>query len=495
MGSPWGIAPANLRMQMEGSPVKQSPKTVEVRPWRAAILSLLMLDIVALATAFYLAYFLRIESGILPYGLEPDLSFYFWLFFFSLPIMLTIFYFCHLYDHHELFYGTSEYVQVIKGVGFGVLGIIFVSFFVHGPPPSRGWLFLFWISGIILVGVGRFAARRIVRPIMRSRKRSERVLVVGGNEEATAIARRLMETGHLEVVGFLDDFSPVGEEVLNGLTIKGSPEDFEEIARKEGVTKLILVPEAVSWETTREIFSTATKGNSLTILVAPGLSEFFSVSLRVSYVGYVPFLRFRPGYASGLNRVFKGIIDWSLALFLILITLPLILFCGVWLWCRRGRPIFKVQEVLGRYGRPIFLYKFTLPGGRIAHRSFYSGGTQSEPHTGASLSALERLFVRIGVDRLPNLINVLKGQISLVGPRPLRPEETKKYGMWLPNLQSVKPGITGPWVIEEINNLQQEISATLSYIQTWTPWKDIHIVIFTVFYLLHKGLKVERNPV
>jgi lipopolysaccharide/colanic/teichoic acid biosynthesis glycosyltransferase len=478
-------------MQMAGSPVKKSPKSVEVQPWRVATLSLVILDIAALATAFYLAFFLRIESGILPYDLEPDLSAYFWLFFYSLPIILTIFYFCHLYDHHELFYGTSEYVQVIKGVGFGVLGIIFVSFFVHGPPPSRGWLFIFWISGIILVGVGRFGARRIVRPIMRSRKRSERVLVVGGNEEATAIARRLMETGRLEVVGFLDDFSPIGEEVLDGLTIKGSPENFQEIARKEGVTKLILVPEAVSWETTREIFSIASKGNSLTILVAPGLSELFSASLRVSYVGYVPFLRFRFGYASGLNRVFKGIIDWSLAFMLFLGTLPIILFCSAWIWFRRGRPIFKVQEVLGRFGKPIRLYKFPLPGDRMAHRSFYSGAERRDPHPGGSLSPLKRVFIGTGLDRLPSLVNVLKGQISLVGPRPLRPEETKQYGIWLPNLQSVKPGLTGPWAIEQINNLQQEISTTLSYIQTWTPWKDIHIFILTVFYLLHRGLKVE----
>jgi lipopolysaccharide/colanic/teichoic acid biosynthesis glycosyltransferase len=471
----------------------KSVKNPEVPPWRAAVVLLLVLDISVLAAAFYLAYYLRMESGVLPYALNSPLASYFLLFIYSLPIFLTIFYCCHLYDHHELFYGTSEYVQVVKGVGFGVLGIISVSFFVHGPPPSRGWLFFFWVCGTILVGIGRFSARRLVRPMLRSKRRSERVMIVGANEEATAITRRLMETGHLEVVGFLDDFSPVGEEVLNGLKIKGSPVDFEEIARREGVTKLILVPGAAGWETTREILSTATKGNGLTILVAPGLSELFSASLRVSYVGYVPFLRFRPGYSGGLNSVFKGIIDWSLSLLILLSFLPVMLILGVWIWYRQGKPIFESEAVLGRYGRPVSLYKFHLPGIR-RHRSFYVPGEPGESY-GSYRSALEGLLIKSGLDRLPNFINVLKGQISLVGPRPLRAEETNKYGIWLPNLQSVKPGITGPWAIEQINNLQQEISTTLAYVQTWTPWKDLQIFILTVLYLLQKGLRVPKSLV
>jgi len=456
---------------------------------------LLLLDTALLASVFYLAYYLRIKSGFFPYASGPDTASYFQLYFYSLPVLLTIFYFCNLYDPHELLYGTAEYVQVIKGVGFGVLGIISTSFLVHGPSPSRGWLLLFWLSGTLLVGIGRFAARRILRPIMRSGGRSERVMIVGANEEATAITRHLLKTGHLEVVGFLDDFSPVGEEVLNGLKIKGSPVDFEEIARKEGVTKVILVPGAVSWETTREIFSTATKGNGITILVAPGLSEHFSVSLRVSYVGYVPFLRFRPGYTSGLNSVFKGMIDCSLALIILLLFSPLILVWSAWIWRRRGRPIFESQEILGRYGRPIFLYRFPLLGVRIAHRSFYTSGEQLTPPTQESFSILQGILIRTGMDRLPNFINVLKGQISLVGPRPLRPEEIQKYGIWQPNLLSVKPGMTGPWAIEKVDNLQQEVSATLSYIQTWTPWKDIQIFILTVFYLFQRGLKVPEKRV
>ena len=357
---------------MSFSTIKRLVTGLKCQPWRMVMVCLLILmDIATLAAAFYLAYYLRIESGFLPYTLIPDADYYFLLFVFSLPPFLTIFYFCTLYDSHELLYGTSEYIQVIKGVGFGVLGIISVSFFVHGPPPSRGWLFLFWVSGTILVGLGRFSVRRILRPMMRASGRSERVLIVGANEDASAISRRLMETGHLEVIGFLDDFSPVGEEVINGLKIKGSPVDFEEIARREGVSKLILVPGAVSWETSREILSHATKGNGLAILVAPGLSELFSVSLRISYVGYVPFLRFRPGYSSGLNSVIKGMIDWFLALIFFLSFLPLILVWCAWILCSRGRPIFETQEVLGHYGKPILLYKFPLLG--VKNRSFYAG--------------------------------------------------------------------------------------------------------------------------
>jgi lipopolysaccharide/colanic/teichoic acid biosynthesis glycosyltransferase len=466
-------------------------KIMQVTMRHKIMFLLAILDIASLAVAFYLAYYLRFHNNFLLYHLVLDPTSYVVLFIFSLPVFIIIFYCCHLYDNDELFYGTSEYVQVIKGVCFGVVGVISVSFLIHGPPPSRGWLLLFWLSSTVLMGIGRFAARRILRPRLRDTKHLERVLIVGANEEATAITRRLMETSHLEVVGFLDDFSPVGEQVINGLKVQGSPKDFAEISQKERVSKLILIPGAVSWETTREILSAAYKMNGLTLLVAPGFGDLFSVNLKVSYVDYVPFLKFRPGYNSGFNRVLKGIIDWSLASIFFLSSLPIILVWGAWIWYRRGRPIFETQEILGRHGRPFLLYKFSLLG--VQNRSFYSSGAKIECHATTSLSILERIVLRTGLDRLPNFINVLKGQMSLVGPHPLKSNNKSSYRAWLPNLLSVKPGMTGPWAIEDIDSLQQEVSTTLSYIHNWTPWKDMQILILTLFYLLQKGLKVPST--
>ena len=105
---------------------------------------LALIDVLTLAVAFFLAYWVRIASGIVFYGAEASPDSYCQLYLYCLPLFWLIFYSSHLYTPHELFYGTAEYVQVIKAVSYGVLTIIVVGFFQRFTA-SRGWLVLFWI--------------------------------------------------------------------------------------------------------------------------------------------------------------------------------------------------------------------------------------------------------------------------------------------------------------------------------------------------------------
>ena len=335
-----------------------------------------MIDSLALAAAFFVAFWLRIESGLIYYRPEPNIFLYYPIFFLSLPFFLIIFYANHLYDPHDIFYGTFEYIQIIKAMAFGIVGVIVVSFFLH-QPASRGWLIIFWLLGTCFTGVARFSFRRIIRPIFRCGRRSERALVVGASEEASTIAQSLMKTGRMEVVGFLDDFSPMGEEVRDGIVVKGSPQDYERIAREEDVTQLILVPGAVSWETYREILSEAMKWKGLHILVAPRFGGLFSVNLRLSYISYVPMLRFQAGYAGGLDRVVKNFLDLSLGLFIFLLSLPLMFCISILLLLKKGWPIFESHKVLGLQGKPFYSYKFQSGSNKETRRRFHDNHTES----------------------------------------------------------------------------------------------------------------------
>lgn len=458
------------------------------------ILILPFLDALVLAAAFFFAFWLRLDSGLMHYYSEIDAGSYYRIFLLSLPMFWMLFYGCHLYDSQEIFYGTAEYVHVIKAITFAVLGVIVVSFFLSARPLSRSWLLLFWIFGIVFVGLARFTIRRIVRPIFRSGRRSERTLVIGGSEEAKSIAETLKETGRLEIVGFLDDFMPVGEKISGDITVKGSPEDYDRIARKEGVSKLILVPGAVSWETYRDISFEATKYQGLDVLVAPRLSGLFSGNLRVSYFGYVPMLRFQPGYGGGFDKFVKAFLDFSLGLTLFILSLPLMLLISLLLLLKKGRPIFICYSVLGVQGRPFSSYRFHTMSDERNRRCFHDNGIKSNlPVLKDGKLSVRRILFATGLDKLPQLINILRGQMSLVGPRSIYISETRLYDIWLQNLVTVKPGMIGPWAMSGVIDLQQEIATTLSYIHTWTPSKDLQILCFSLFYLLQNRIVVRTT--
>lgn len=451
-----------------------------------------MVDTLAMTAAFFFAFWLRLDSGLLYYAPAIDAGSYYHIFFLSLPLFLILFYGCHLYDLQEIFYGTTEYIQVIKGVTFAVLGVIVVSFFVHSKPLARTWLLLFWIFGMVFIGLGRFVLRRLIRPLFRSGRRSERALVVGASEEAMTMTKTLQETGRLEIVGFLDDFSPVGETIVGNIIVKGAPADYERIAREEGVSKLILVPGAVSWETYREISFEATKWDGLEVLVFPHLSGFFSGNLRVSNIGYVSMLRFQPGYTSGLDRLVKTCLDFSLGSILFIFSVPVMLVFGVRLWLQKGWPIFERHKVLGLHGKTFYTFKFRTGLGAAYRRSFRTAPSDSPKRPPESCKqSVERTLFVTGLDKMPQLINVLLGQMSLVGPRTIYQPEAQLYDIWVQNVVAVKPGITGPWAMSEADNLQQEIATTLSYIHTWTPWRDLQILFHTLFYSLQRRLKVQ----
>jgi lipopolysaccharide/colanic/teichoic acid biosynthesis glycosyltransferase len=459
------------------------------RHWKLEIIPLLCIDALMLSAAFILGFWLRLESGLLVYSSAYDVWVYHQVLILSLPLFGVIFYSCRLYEVDEIFFGTSEYVQVIKAMTFAVIAVIVVSFIIHSQPLSRSWLLLFWIFGIFFVCLGRFALRRIIRIFFRSGRLLEPVLIVGGSEEARTITRTLNKSGRFKIVGFLDDFSPVGQKVIGDIKIKGSPQDCERIAREEGVSKLILVPGAVSWDTYQDIFFEATKWRGLEVLVAPRLGGLFNGNLRVCYIGYVPMLIFQPGYSSGMNKFIKYCLDFSLGMIIFLLTLPVLLIIGVSLYSRHGLPIFERHQVLGLHGRTFHAFKF-FTGLGTTRRFFQTAAGTGTADLGGENHWLQRILFTTGLDKLPQLINVLRGQMSLVGPRTIYMVDVQSYGIWLQNLVTVKPGMTGPWAFGQ-RDIQQEIAMAFSYIHTWTPWKDLQIFCLTFFFLMQKRLMVR----
>ena len=353
-----------------------------------------------------------------------------------------------------------------------------MSFAIHAPSPSRGWLLGTWALTILVISLGRSLLRVVIKQIKKKSASLDRAIIIGANEEAKAIAEQLENTGMVDIIGFLDEFSSNGETIWKDRCILGPPTQYREIAEDERVNLIILVSEAISWETQREVLGNAFEKKDLEIQIAPGFSELYLTAMRVSFKGNVPLLRFRPGYITGLDAMQKIGMDYILGGILLILTVPVMLIFSLILWFQGERPVIKRFEVLGKDGRTFHTYKFGTGMDRpTSYRSFHK--RDQEGTETAHMTPLARFLFRTALDKLPQIFNVVMGKMSLVGPRTVPVDFVQNYRPWLSSIIAVKPGMTGTWAFQKFNDLDHEISLTLYYIRNWGIWKDCFILFQT----------------
>jgi lipopolysaccharide/colanic/teichoic acid biosynthesis glycosyltransferase len=257
------------------------------------------------------------------------------------------------------------------------------------------------------------------------------------------------------VIGFLDDFRPLGRELLPGIRVIGDPLRLLDIAAETRATHAVVVESGISWESHQWLVTHPAPLGSLVILTAPGLFDLTATKMDLRQLGSVPLLLPRAAVITGIDAVLKRTLDIVAALVLLLATLPLQLIICMRLWPKA----FQMRRVLAYGGRELRLLEFR-PRPRM--RQFH-------------------------MSRLPSLIHVLTGSLSLVGPRPLEAADTAQYAGWMPMLRSAKPGFIGPWWLVGLGrpeNLEEEIMLDLHYLRNYTVWFDLHVLAQTARLLL-----------
>ena len=178
---------------------------------------------------------------------------------------------------------------------------------------------------------------------------------------------------------------------------------------------------------------------------------------------------------SGLYRRFgKRALDLVGAALLLLLLSPLLAFVALTVLAVHGKPVLFHQARPGRHGRPFTCYKF-----RTMRPAGDGEGNSSDA---ARLTPFGRFLRRSSLDELPELYNVLRGDMSLVGPRPPIPDEVARYQRWQRRRLSMKPGLTCLWQISGRNQIDFDrwIELDLQYIDSWSPWLDMKILLKTV---------------
>ena len=411
------------------------------RDWQALTVVLALSDLIAVLLAFGVAAALVWRPGIgINGGNDTD-----WLVLLMIPVLGLIFVAQGLYEPANLLVGAREFAGVFRASTYGLLAITVITF-VLSWPLSRSWSVASWGLMTVFVIAARLGVRRIAAAVRRRGRLTARVVVVGADEDSIALAEQVNQPGSgMRVVGILDDYIPTGTELPGGLRVVGPSASLLQTTSRLQVHDAIVAPNALPWETLRELMVvSATRANGLRVHLSAGFYDLLTAGVRFSERNHVPLLTLRKARLSAVERAIKGVLDVGLAAILVVALAPVVGLMAVCQW-RAGSPLtIDREQVLGRNLVTFDLLRFR------------------------SSSPFQSDFLR----KLPGLLNVLRGQLSLVGPRPMSEEEAKTRG-GMP-LTTIQPGLTGPW--RQAADPAEQATLDLYYVRSYSVWLDVAVL-------------------
>ena len=461
--------------------------------WRLYITGLIISDAVMTFLAFWLAYYLRFEWFVQYFNSPAMVSFkQYRLVLFTTPLLwLVIFVGNGLYVKENLLGGTREYARVLRSASAGFLVIVLAGFLEPTLIIARGWLLLTWgISFLFVVGA-RFGLRRYVYSLRKRGYFLTPAIIVGANEEGRWLAEQLLrwETSGLHIVGFVDKKEPITSALYHGLPCLGSVENMDEVIERFKIGEVILASSAFSTrDYLLDIFRTYGVSEKVNIRMSSGLYEILTTGLTVNEFAYVPLVYVNKVRLDRVDNVLKFLLDYLLAIVSLVILAPFLVLIGFCIKMSSPGPVVHRRLVMGLNGKQFYALKF---------RTMVINGDEvldQHPELREELAINHKLkndprVTRIGaflrrysLDELPQLFNVLRREMSMVGPRMISPEEAPMYKQFVMNLLTVLPGITGLWQVSGRSDISYEerVRLDMVYVRNWSIWLDLQLLFQTM---------------
>ena len=318
---------------------------------------------------------------------------------------------------------------------------------------------------------------------------TRRILIVGAGSLGQKICEQMLQTEveNLDVIGFLDDEFFVGDDV----GVIGDLDDIARLVREYAVSDVVI---ALPHSAYRNLAYIVGLLNEIPVRVWVALG-FFDLALYktdITDVAGIPMLDLRAPALSDYQLLVKRAFDLMISSIATILTSPLMLLSGLLVWTEDRGPVIFKQQRIGENGRPFGMYKFRTmvvnaqelrslvekidENGNLIHKS------KSDPR----VTRVGRFLRRLSLDELPQLFNVLRGDMSLVGPRPELPYLVEKYQPWQRKRFAVPPGITGWWQVNGRGDKPMHLNTEndMYYISNYSIWLDIKILISTVWVVL-----------
>lgn len=449
-------------------------------------------DLAAIGLAFLLAYLVRFHSSILPDAdIIPPVEQYVKILPLILLVFPIVFFINGLYKIRRGRSRVDEVFSIFVASSLSTL-VIFLSLLYYRvyytPDVAPQWEFsrlvmaIFLVLAILFVSFNRTLIHRIINYMRRHGMNTKTVLIAGAGELGRQLVDRI--TAHeefgLKMVGFLDDDRRKHGSVYQGVRTIGVLADFERIVREQQVNTLFICLPPGAHHKILDLIDVSNK-ELVEVRVVPDLLQYISLKATVEELDGMPIINFDLTPLSGYRQLVKRVFDIGFALVGLSMTAVLFPFLAAAIKLGSKGPIFFKQERMGLDGRPFTLYKF-----RTMRTDAEKGGPVWAATDDPRATRLGRFMRRTSLDELPQFWNVLKGEMSLVGPRPERPEFVQIFKDRVPNYMlrhKVKAGLSG-WA--QVNgwrgdtSIEKRIEYDLYYIQNWSLALDLKIIWLTL---------------
>lgn len=470
-----------------------------VKTVRLYTLSLIIFDALAILAAFTLAYILRVQLDSRPLVNQISAVDFFTTFATLLPFFIITFWSLGLYSPRVYQKRLTEYGKLAIGSFIGILLVLGYAYVINEPLfPARLVPVYAGVGTFVLLLLGR-EILRIIRDLLYYAGRGvQRVMVIGSGEATLDIVESLNRTARsgYDVVAVVGSSRAKNDAVQH---FKNTDTGLAALAELRIDT--IIQTELYEESTRNQSIMSAAQQRHIQYCFIPGEAEFYSGKNQIDvFLGY-PIISVYQTPLVGWGEVVKRIFD----LFVTILFLPIwgtifVLICILQFIFNPG-PLFYVSPRLTRFSKPFGLIKFRSMdkkyGKRDAAEEFREMGREdlaAEYELNRKVDRDPRItrfgrFIRAtSLDELPQLLNILKGDVSLVGPRPILPQELHLYHGRGALLHSVKSGLTGLWQVSGRNNLSfdKRVELELYYAQNWSFWLDIKILFKTIGVLFFR---------
>lgn len=464
-------------------------------------LLLLPIDFAAILSAFIAAYAIRVKIEDRPVTYPLGIEFFLQVFLLIIPIWILIFAITGLYNQSSLRGRFQEAGKVFVGVSGGVMFMIVLDFVSRSPLfPSKAVPIYAYGIALITVLFGRTIVRAIQRSLFRAGIGVYQTVIVGSGPLAQRLVHSLAPSAKsgFRVIGALDSASGAAQR-MRPVRVDHSLTNLKNRLKNQHIDEIIQADSQLTQEEVFELVQFAAR-NHISYQFVPNQFGIFATNAQVGTLAGMPMVAMKSTPLDGWGRIVKRGFDLIASFCGLIVLSPLFLLIALGIKLTDPGPVFFRHRRLSREGKAMYVYKFRTMRQRFSTGKYRGKSpievfemlgrndlieefkNEQKVKNDPRVSGIGGFLRRTSLDELPQLANIFRGDISLVGPRPVVKDELEKYGKDRSTLLALKPGLTGLWQVSGRNDIgyDERVKLDMYYIENWSLWMDIKIILRTL---------------